>query len=304
MAEETSHELARLFGAQHGLAADRQVRALGVSLKVQNRLVAEGAWRRVQPSVIAVAGSQPTFEQAAMAATLAVPGSMSAGRTAARLHRCDGYQRTTVIEVIVSMSRHPRELDGVTVRRSRMLSAKDRHTIDRIPVTTLPVTMIHLAANGDLSAAQALDGALRDGFHPRWLGDTFRRWKGRGVSGPSEMLKLLQERVDQRLPRSWFQRMAKDIFDLEGIVLVDEWPIYDVDGTHLADLDLADPSRKVGVECQSWEWHGSAEAQYRDELRKRTLTDLGWDIIDVWWRDLDRPASIVAHLRRSLARRS
>jgi very-short-patch-repair endonuclease len=68
---------------------------------------------------------------------------------------------------------------------------------------------------------------------------------------------------------------------------VDEHPVYAGDRL-LAELDLAIPELRVGIECQSWRWHGTPEAQRRDAARKRALRRLGWEIADVWWSDLDR----------------
>jgi hypothetical protein len=132
------------------------------------------------------------------------------------------------------------------------------------------------------------------------LRDNVLRWKDHGVAGPTEVLRLLSERVDMRLPRSWFQRIAKEVFTADGITLVDEWPVYDAGGHLLAELDLADVELMVGVECQSWERHGSPAEQYADVQRRRRLSELGWEIVEVWWRDLDRPQPVIAHLRRVL----
>ena len=65
---------------------------------------------------------------------------------------------------------------------------------------------------------------------------------------------------------------------------------------HVADLDLAIPELRIGVECQSWKWHATPDAQRRDAARKRALRRLGWDIIDLWWSDLDRIDDVHATL--------
>ncbi|MCU1393568.1 MAG: hypothetical protein JWM34_1996 [Ilumatobacteraceae bacterium] len=293
------HAAVALFARQHGVAADRQVRSLGVSLKQQNALVARGVWTRIHPGVLRDAGAPGSWEQQAMAATLLVPGAVAAVRAAARLHQLDGYVDFGGLEIIVPRNaRRPRE-PGVSATWSQRMTAKDLHVVRGIRVTTVPVTLVHLAAAGH-NIAQALDGALRDGFKPVWLRDNALRWKDHGVAGPTEVLRLLADRVDRRLPRSWFQRIAKDVFAADGIEIVEEWPVYDADGTLRAELDLAQVDLKVGVECQSWQHHGSPDAQYADAQRRRLLAELGWDIVDAWWRDLDHPQSVVAHLRRSL----
>ncbi|HEY4331049.1 MAG TPA: hypothetical protein VGM78_00705 [Ilumatobacteraceae bacterium] len=294
--------LFELLSQQHGVASVRQLRALGVSLRRQQSLEASGALAIFGPGIVIATGNAPTWHQRAMAATLSVPGSVLTGGAAARLHRLDGFSRHASMEVLAGRGARPSQVSNVTTRRSRVLGAHDRHVIDHIPVTTVPVTLIQLAAGGH-EVGQALDSALRDGSHPRWLRDTFVRWRGNGVSGPATLLDLLADRVDRRLPRSWFQRMASEILVSHGIELEDEWPVHDADGRRVAELDLACVDLKVGVECQSWAWHGSPAAQYRDLQRKRTLGDMGWEIVEVWWSDLDRFDGPLRQLRRVIDER-
>jgi len=139
----------------------------------------------------------------------------------------------------------------ISVRRTQRLTVKDVFVVRGITATMLPITLIQLAAAGH-NAGQALDSALRSGFKPVWLRDNVLRWKDHGVAGPTEVLRLLSERVDMRLPRSWFQRIAKEVLAADGIELVDEWPVYDAAGWLLAELDLADVELMVGVESSHW----------------------------------------------------
>jgi hypothetical protein len=292
---------ATLFAAQHGVAADRQLRSIGVSLKVQRALIARAIWVRHGPGVVGLGGAPATWERRVMAATLAVPGSLACGRTAARLHRLDGFDRYVGVKVAVTRGARIPTLPGVRYTALRRVDDADRTTINRIPTASIALTLVHLAAGGH-HPGRALDDALRRGQRPDDLRRSFERLSGRGVRGPARVLELLADRVDRRLPRSWFQRLAKAVFEKEAVHLVDEWPVRDESGRLLAELDLAAPELMVGVECQSWEWHGSPAAQYRDLRRKRRLTELGWEIIDVWWSDLDRPDEIVTQVRLALAR--
>ena len=85
-------------------------------------------------------------------------------------------------------------------------------------------------------------------------------------------------------------------------MFVDEFPVFDTDGHRLAVLDLADPDLMVAVECQSWEHHGSPRAQQRDLVRKRRLRQIGWDVVEVWYSDLDRVDEVAADVRISIER--
>jgi very-short-patch-repair endonuclease len=178
-------------------------------------------------------------------------------------------------------------------------------SVSGIPTLSIPLTLALLAPVAGIGpTARALDAALRRGV-PR---DELRRvagdWRRRGRSGPPALLMLLGERMDQRLPRSWFQRLAKRVFERHGIRMVDEFPVHDERGILLAELDLADPTTKVGVECQSWRWHSSNEAQHRDARRRGRLRLLGWEIVDVWWSDLQHPDRILAEVTYLLKTRS
>jgi very-short-patch-repair endonuclease len=159
------------------------------------------------------------------------------------------------------------------------------------------------ADDGADAAGKALDSMLRRGDSAEWVRQTSARWRKRGVVGPAVVMRLLDERVDGRLPRSWFQRLAKRTLAARGIRLVDELVVRDPSGVALAELDLANPALKVGVECQSWRWHATPSARAADARRKRRLRHLGWEIVEVWWSDLDDMDDVEAELRLVIDRR-
>jgi hypothetical protein len=144
--------------------------------------------------------------------------------------------------------------------------------------------------------ARALDSALRLGVCADELRSVALAWRSRGRPGPPALLMLLGERVDNRLPRSWFHRVAGRVLTRVGVRLVDGYVVRDRRGLLLAELDLADPVRKVGIECQCWEWHASLAAQDRESRRRAMLRQLGWEIVDVWWSDLRHPDRVIGEV--------
>ena len=108
--------------------------------------------------------------------------------------------------------------------------------------------------------------------------------------------------MGKRLPRSWFQRLAHRALIEYGITMEDEWPVRDADGRLVAELDLAVVDSKVGVECQSIEYHASGADVSRDVSRRRLLRRLGWDIVELWWSDLDRMTDVLVDLGLALDR--
>jgi len=161
---------AALFAGQHGVAADRQVRAAGISLKRQNALIASDVWKRVHAGVIGLTGAADTWERKVMAAALAVKGAVACGRTAARVHGLDGYRKYPGIKIAVPRSARRVKIDGVKYTRLD-LDDEDTTVVNGIPVTTVAVTLMQLASRG-LNAGQPLDDALRRGHKPAALRET------------------------------------------------------------------------------------------------------------------------------------
>jgi hypothetical protein len=193
-----------------------------------------------------------------MGATLYSKGlSLVSGAPAARLHGHDGFADVESVQVVLPYGGHDKTPDSVSVRWSRRLSDKDRCIVNGIPVTIEPVTLIHLQADG-LASGKALDSVLRRHKSPLWLKEHFERWQTARPNDPaSAMLDLLDQRMGKRLPRSWFQRLAKRALEEHGIALVDEWPVFDAAGHRIAELDLANVELMIGVECQSLKYHAT-----------------------------------------------
>ncbi len=291
--------LSALFARQRGVISSAQLDTVGYSTKRRRARLASGEWTTAAPGVFVLASSPDTWYQRATIATVCRDGPlMLSHEAAARLHGFDGFERCTTIHVVARRSQSPRVPSWVTLHRLRTLDRADVTTVQGLPVTTIAATLVHIAGLGDTDrTAQALDGVLRSGVSPRWIRETGDRLSGRGVRGPTLLRALLDDRVGKRLPRSWFQRLAKSILETSGLKLLDEYPVLDPStGRLLAELDLANPELAVGVECQSWRHHGSPSAQRKDLTRKRRLRALGWEIVDVWWSDLKRPDEVIEDL--------
>ena len=289
--------LSELFARQRGVVTHLQLEQLGVSAKRRRAKVATGEWRSPVQGLVVVSSSPDSWHQRATIATLCRGGpTILSHGTAARLHRFDGYDRATDINVMVLEGKRPLTPTWVTVHRSRRTDPADCAIVAGLTVTTIATTLVHLAgAHPKARVEQALDGVLRARVSTQWIRETALRWSGSGVVGPATVLGLLDDRVGKRLPRSWFQRLAKHVLRDAGLHLQDEYGVHDpTTGKLLAELDLAEPELRIGVECQSWRWHGSPTAQRRDTTRKRRLRQLGWEIADVWWSDLHRPDAVLS----------
>ncbi len=295
---EGMHDIVELFAQQEGLASTTQLYKLKVGKGLIRQRIATGEWERIDQRVIGVASTPVTWRRQVWAALLSAGDTAAvSGATAARLHGFDGFDRNDQLHITTFRRRHHTALSGVTIHRSGALTADQCVDVDGLRCVSKPIALLQIAAShGRDAAAKALDGMLRDGSSTIWIERVVSQWRRRGVVGPATVLELINERVDSRLPRSWFQRLAKSVLSTRHLDLVDEHPVRLPDGTLLAELDLAIPNLQIGVECQSWQWHSTPGARARDAQRKRRLRLVGWELVEVWWTDLERIDEIVEEL--------
>ncbi len=295
-----------LFAAGDGIARTAALEAAGVSQGIIRARVRAGEWERAAHGVLALGSIPWTWPRRCRLALLAAPEGVALGAASVgRLSGFDGYDADDRIILTYPEPMRPgRLVAGASAIRSRRLSGRDIHAIDGMACVSRPIALTQIAGiDGRNAAAQALDSMLRNGDSPTWIRQVATRLRGPGVSGPPTILRLLDERVEGRLPRSWFQRLAKTALTAKGVPLVDELPVIGADGRLLAQLDLAIPALMIGIECQSWRWHSTPTARANDARRKRQLRALGWEIIDVWWSDLGRIDEVSAELQSVIDQR-
>ncbi len=282
-----------LMAGQHGAAATTQVRQT-MRWREQRSLVADRIWQQQGRRVVTSRSTPSTWYQRVMIATLATRG-VASHATAARLHRLDGFNRSADVHITLRYHQHRHAHPGAVVHISRSLERRDQVAVEGIPTVIVPVCLLQIAEQSHEVLIKALEGAMRDGISPTWIRQVAARYDRPGRSAAKLLARAVDERVDGTLPRSWFQRLASRLLADAGIETVDEHPVYE--GRRLlAQLDLAIPDLRIGIECQSWQWHATPEAQRRDAARKRRVRRLGWEIVELWWSDLDRIDDVVETL--------
>ena len=298
--DEEVPDIHLVMARQHGAAATNQVRQ-SLRWRQQRSLVDTRIWQQDDQRVVTSRASARTWHQQVMIAALSTRG-VASHATAARLHRFDGFNRCNDVHVTLRYQQRRHLHPGAFVHISRVFNGSDRLLVDGIPTVIIPVCLIQIAEQPSSAMIKALEGAMRDGVSPTWIRQVASRYERPGLTGARRLVRALDERVDGVLPRSWFQRMAAHLLDDLGIPTTEEHPIYQ--GSRLlAELDLAIPDLRIGLECQSWRWHATPHAQQRDAARKRRLRRLGWEIIDLWWSDLDRFDDVVDTLQVVIAER-
>jgi len=288
---ERSVRLARLAARQFGVVGLTQLLELGFASSGISRLVREGRLHRLHPGVYAVG------HVALSRASYLVAALFWAGKDAALSHvtaaewweLCD--ERSGPIH-ITSLHK-TRSRPGIRVHRARTLEAT-RH--NRLPVTTVPRTLIDVAAtvpftdlrfmlaNADyrqLLSVPAVEAQLR-----------------RGRKGSAALNRALEihrpELADTRslLERHFIPLLER--FDL---------PMPEINVRvcgHLVDCHW--PDRLVVVELDGGQAHGTPAAVRRDRQRDLDLRGAGYTVLRYSWDQVTgSPEEVAADLRRALA---
>jgi hypothetical protein len=263
---------------------------------VVERWIAHGHLTPVLRRVYAVGHRAPSREADLWSAVLyAGPGAMLSHGTAARWLGLIDYA-PRVIEV--STPRKVRSLPGVRVHGRRQ--GLERALYRGIPLTSISVTMVDLAATGGLRVVNRALGQLD--FRKLLDVDALLQACGSGQRGSTR----LREAIDGYEPRRKYANgdLEEDFLDLcerRGLPL----PLLNL-YVHDVKVDAYWPAQGLVVELDSELNHSSPAQRRRDrrndmELRGHGLTVLRYDWELVHERSADVCADVVASLERLVA---
>jgi very-short-patch-repair endonuclease len=193
-----------------------------------------------------------------------------------------------------------RALDGVVQRRS-VLPADEVTTVNDIPVTSMPRTVLDFAA---VSSRQQLENALNE-VEVRRLTDKLsipnllERYPGR--RGSAVLREILGEKARARgITRQELEERFVVLLDGTGLSPPRRNADVAVAGRFF-EVDCLWARQRVIVELDGRAAHGTERAFEKDRERDRLLLADGWRVVRITWRQLhdDAPA-VLADLRRLL----
>src|SRR5688572_23373015 len=138
-------ELFRLMAVQHGVATASQARALGITRRVERRLIADGTLQQPCRDVLAAGGAPVTFEGRAMAAAMAPGVTAISHGAAARLHGLDGFDRHDVVDVIGGQGANPHPALGTALHYTRGPLLDHIELVGAVPTLSIACTLALLA---------------------------------------------------------------------------------------------------------------------------------------------------------------
>lgn len=286
--------IAEIAGRQHGVISREQLMALGLGKDAIQRRLHSGRLIRLHRSVYGVGHLNRSRETVWMAAVLAGgQGTVLSNRPAgAAWAICASAGR---VEVTVPRQKRPYRR---IVFHHVVLPADERTVRDGIPITTVPRTILDLAAVLDVRGIERAinEAEIRRHWDELSLHDLLHRYRGR--PGTKTARAALHKRSEgTTVTKSDLEELFIAFADSAGLP-PPETNAY-VEGI---EVDCVWRAQRLIVEVDSWEIHRTRAAFERDREKSRILQAAGWRCVPITYLQLKHASSEVARdVRRLLA---
>jgi hypothetical protein len=281
-------EIAALAGRQHGVVALWQLVELGLTANAVTQRVEAGRLHRLYRGVFSVGHRILTPSGYLMAAALACgPDAVISYVDAAELHgiRRRGYARTRIH--VTCPTRAGRREKRLRIHRGDKLRPQDVTRVDRIPCTSVPLTLLDLAESGpvkrEVERAEALGIFDLTAIH-----ELLERSNGR--RGAHRLRQAVGD-AQPAFTRSEIEDMVLTICENAGLPrpLVNVWiPELGI------EVDFMWPDLRLIVEADGHADHGTPSARERDHKRDRELRKRRWRVERFTWREIVHEPELVA----------
>jgi hypothetical protein len=284
---------AAVAGQQWGVIGWRQLRDCGVGSSTAQRWRADAKLHIIHRGVYALGHSSIPIEGRLVAALL------HAGRDAVLSHATAAWWWGLIAvgptTIDVSTGAWARSTAGVAVHHRRRME-RTRHR--RFPITTVPQTLLDLAAAAPLNQVRR---ALAEADYRRLLDPrAFEQVLGVGRPGSAKLRKAL-ERHQPRLARarSPLEELFIPLCESAGIDL----PELNV-RFHGWRVDALWRRERLVVELDGYDNHSTPAQIERDRREELQLRAVGFIVVRYsWWQVTDEPELVIADLRARLSER-
>jgi very-short-patch-repair endonuclease len=281
-------KLASMARRQHGVITRVQLLDAGVTRHEIDVRLRRGDLLREHLGVYRVGHRAPSVKATYLAAVLAGgSGAVLTGDAAAHLW---GLVRGPAPAPVV-VTPTERRIEGVRTRRSRRLDPADVTVFNAIPVTTVPRTLVELAAelSVDALARACHEAGVRYGVTPKTVEAVLRRRPS--SPGARNLRRIMSGEVRvtlSKLEARFLKHMRAQKFPLP----VTNRPA----GGHRVDCRW--PEHRLTVELDGYQFHNSRHSWERDRQREREARARGDEFRRYTFHDvLDDPRLMLAELR-------
>jgi hypothetical protein len=284
--------IARLATGAHGVVSRLELLAAGVSERQVDRRLDRGALIVEFPGVYRAGHRAPSVEARYIAAVKACgEGAVLSGLAAAWLYGLVGGPAPRP-EVSTPNNRR---VKGIRVHRSRRLDPRETTTWKRIPVTTVPRTLVDLPS---LLSFEELTKAVheadvRHGTRPEYIEAVLARYPN--APGAATLRAIASGDAPTLL--SELEKRFRALLETHLLPLPST---NRKSGAHYVDCRW--PEQRLTIELDSYRFHRSRHAWEQDHQRERSARGRGDDFRRYTWRHVvEEPADTVTELRALLS---
>ena len=294
LSRTVEQELARIAQAQHGVVTMAQLLSAGVSPDEARGRLARGGLLPEYRGVYRVGHRAPSMEARYLAAVLACgEGALLSGPAAGHLL---GLLKGPDPEPEVTTGTE-RRLEGIRTRRCRKLDRRDGTVFRRIPVTTVPRTLVDLAAvlHTDALARACHEAGVLYRATPAQVEAVLA---GRPNSpGATRLRRVLRGEVHVTLSK--LERRFLELLREAGLVLPHTNRLVGA-----RRVDCRWPEHRLTVELDGYRYHASRHAWEQDRRREREARARGDEFRRYTYGDVfESPRLMLRELRALLPRR-
>jgi hypothetical protein len=259
----------------------------GITDRQITRRLASGNLIRVHRGVYRVGHRAPSVDARYLAAVLAGgEGALLSGHAAAHLLRL--VKGTAPRPEVITRSE--RRIEGVTTHRSRLLNAQDATTVQGIPVTAVPRTLVDIASvlSVDALARACHEAGVRYGTTPKAVDAVLARRPS--APGGKKLRRVLHG--DVKVTLSTLEARFLELLIDAGLPLPET--NRPADGRR---VDCRWPEQRLTVELDGYQFHNSRHSWELDRFREREARARGDEFRRYTYGDVfERPALMLAEL--------
>jgi hypothetical protein len=274
--------VAEVAGRQWGVVSVGQLLAAGLTRAGVARRVRVGRLHRVHRGVYAVGQLRVLRREGRrMAAVLACGDGAVLSHISAAAHWELLASAAVKIDVTASATHHG--LPGIRLHRSRSLDARDTTHHQGIPITTVPRTLLDLAAT---IQPHRLERALAQAerlqlYDHRAITDLLARANGhRGTGALAQATSREEPKWTRSELEAWFLALVRDAGLPEPLV---NQSLTAPDHPRL-EVDFYWPTHHLIIELDGWDTHHTRAAFEADRARDAALQAAGCKVLRFTWR--------------------
>ena len=288
--------IASVAARQHGVVTLAQIETAGLGRRAAGHRISLRRLRRIHRGVYATGHAPLTFSGRSLAAALAVgDGAVVSHLSAAVIW---GLLTDFGAAIDVSVARHRTSRPGINVHCVRRLDSADTTYRDRIPVTTVPRTLLDLA---DTASEPALRRATRLAQVDHKTDEDAIRAQLERAGGRRGAHRLAALISDGPAPtRSEFEDRILALIGTHDLPR----PVVNAvlrNAQHTFEVDFLFPEQRVVVEADGRQFHDDRLSRRRDAAKQAVLEASGFRVIRLTWDQVkDHPAQTIRRIRRLL----